>query len=157
MRGNAQHSSKQPSVDVGLPAPAYSAVTFGGDHVTLQQLRGHPVLLNVWATWCVPCRMEVPAVERLYQRYGPKGLDVIGVSVDAADATRSIQDFVNTFSVTYPIWRDPDKKVLSTFLAIGVPATFVIGADGTLLYRFLGPIKEGDLTMHRIIQESLAH
>jgi cytochrome c biogenesis protein CcmG, thiol:disulfide interchange protein DsbE len=144
------------AVEIGLPAPAYAAVGLGGDSVSLAKLRGRPVLLNVWATWCIPCRVEVPVVERLHQRYGPKGLDVIGVSVDAPGQTTSIHNFMDFFGVTYPIWLDPDKQVLRRFLAIGVPATFIIGADGTLLYRYMGPVKEGDPAMHRIIQASLA-
>ncbi len=114
------------------------------------------MLLNIWATWCVPCQVEVPVIERLHQRYGPKGLDVVGVSVDVGDKTAAIQNFMSSRGVTYPVWRDSHSAILKIFRSRGVPATFVIGRDGMLLYKYLGPIPEGDANMHRVIEEGLA-
>jgi peroxiredoxin len=144
-----------PPIEVGLPVPAYRAITVHGDSVSIAEHRGRVVLLNVWATWCIPCRVEVPVIERLHERYAPKGLDVIGVSVDAPDQTRMVEEFVKSFGVTYPIWLDSHRQILRTYMAPGVPATFVIGRDGTLLYKYLGPIPEGDPNMHRIIEQGL--
>jgi thiol-disulfide isomerase/thioredoxin len=143
-------------IEVGLPAPAYAAITMNGDSVNLASHRGHVVLLNIWATWCIPCRVEVPVIERLHQRYGPKGLDVIGVSVDVADKKVMIENFTKTFGVTYDIWRDTKSGILDTYRAIGVPATFIIGRDGVLLFKYLGPIPEGDTQIHRMIEQGLA-
>lgn len=145
------------SVDIGLTVPAYASRALEGDSVSLEQLRGRPVLLNVWATWCIPCRTEVPVVERLYQRYSPKGLAVVGVSVDNADHVQAIRQFMRTYNITYPVWLDPEKQVLRDFIAIGVPATFLIDRKGTLLYKHLGPLLDDDWGMHRIIQNSLLH
>src|SRR5688500_14070242 len=69
-------------VKVGAEAPAYAAETLDGERAALAQMRGRPVLLNVWATWCHPCRQEVPALEQLHRTYAPRGLQVIGVSID---------------------------------------------------------------------------
>ena len=142
-------------VEVGAPAPAYGARTLAGDSVTLAALRGKPVLLNVWATWCHPCREEIPALERLHARYQPRGLQLVGVSVDAAGEEPAIRDFAREFRMTYPIWHDPDERVSSTFLLVGVPGTFLIGKDGTLLWRRQGPIREGDTSLVSAIERSL--
>jgi thiol-disulfide isomerase/thioredoxin len=143
------------SVDIGLPAPAYAARSMAGDSVSLAQLRGRPVLLNVWATWCIPCLTEVPVVERLYQRYSPQGLTVVGVDVDNAGNVRTVQQYMTLHDMTYPVWLDPEKQVLRDFIAIGVPATFLIGRDGTLLYKHMGPLQDDDWGMHRTIQNSV--
>ena len=113
--------------------------------------------MNVWATWCIPCLTEVPVVERLYQRYSPQGLAVIGVDVDNADQVRTVREYMALHDMTYPVWLDPEKQVLKDFIAIGVPATFLIGPDGTLLYKHMGPLQDDDWGMHRIIQKSLGH
>jgi cytochrome c biogenesis protein CcmG, thiol:disulfide interchange protein DsbE len=113
------------------------------------------VLLNVWATWCIPCLTEVPVVERLYQRYSPKGLTVIGVNVDNADNVQTVRRYMALHDMTYPVWLDPQKLVLRDFIAIGVPATFLIGRDGALLYKHMGPLQDDDWAMHRTIQNSL--
>lgn len=155
-RGDGRKPVASTRIEVGLPAPAYKAITMSGDSVSLASHRGHVVLLNIWATWCIPCRLEVPVVERLHQRYGPKGLDVIGVSVDVEDKKFMIENFTKTFAVTYEIWRDTKSGILETYRAIGVPATFIIGRDGVLLYKYLGPIPEGDSQIHRMIEEGLS-
>jgi cytochrome c-type biogenesis protein len=113
--------------------------------------------VNVWATWCIPCRTEVPVVERLYQRYSAKGLAVVGINVDDAAHAQTVREFLTTYGITYSVWLDPEKQVLRDFLAIGVPATFLIGRDGILLYRHMGPLQDDDWAMHRMIQNSLAH
>jgi peroxiredoxin len=100
---------------------------------------------------------EVPVVERLHQRYSPQGLDVIGVDVDNADQVQGVRHYMTEHGMTYTVWLDPDKHVLSDFIAIGVPATFLIGADGTVLYKHMGPLQDDDWGMHRAIQKSLAH
>lgn len=143
------------SVDVGLPAPSYRSRSLAGDSVSLAQLRGRPVLLNVWATWCIPCLTEVPVVERLYQRYSPQGLNVVGVDVDNAENVSSVREYMKVHEMTYPVWLDPDKDVLRDFVAIGVPATFLIGRDGAVLYKHMGPLQDDDWGMHRAIQNSL--
>jgi peroxiredoxin len=96
-------------------------------------------------------------VERLFQRYSPQGLAVIGVDVDDADRVQTVRGYMTMHDMTYPVWLDPKKQVLRDFIAIGVPATFLISRDGTLLYKHMGPLQDDDWGMHRIIQQSLIH
>lgn len=143
------------AVDVGKPAPAYEAVTLAGDSASLAARRDRVVLLNVWATWCHPCRDEIPVLQDLHTRLSSRGLEVIGVSIDARGEEEEVARFVRQYGMTYPIWLDPDERVLTTFLAIGAPATYLIARDGTLLWRHIGPIKENDPRLMPILEKAL--
>jgi cytochrome c-type biogenesis protein len=142
-------------VDVGRPAPAYRAVSASGDSVSLESLRGKPVLLNVWATWCHPCRDEIPALQRLHERYGTRGLELVGVSVDAVGADDAIREFARHYGMTYPVWRDPVEHVSAAFLVVGVPATFLIDRAGVLRWKTTGPIGHSDTTLTAAIERAL--
>jgi thiol-disulfide isomerase/thioredoxin len=142
---------------VGSPVPEYASITIDGDSVRLTDLRGEVVLLNVWATWCHPCREEIPALQALHERFAGEAFRVVGVSVDdggIGDAGR-IRAFADEFDVTYPIWLDPAERVARVFFTIGVPTTVLIGRDGTLLWRHTGPIRPGDPALERRIREAL--
>jgi cytochrome c-type biogenesis protein len=128
-------------VEVGLEAPSYAARNLGGDSVSLALLRGKPVLLNVWATWCLPCKEEIPYLESLHAKHAAQGLQIVGVSVDARGEESKITEFAKDFRMTYPIWRDPDERVNSRFLAIGVPSTYLIDRDGILRWKHLGTLR----------------
>lgn len=142
-------------VDVGLPAPAYSTISLSGDSVSLAGQRGKVVLLNVWATWCHPCRDEIPELRALHERYQGRGLELVGVSVDADGNDEGIKEFMKEFEMTYPIWRDPGENVSTRFLVIGVPATFLIDKQGVLRWRKTGPIQPGDTTLTNAIERAL--
>jgi cytochrome c biogenesis protein CcmG/thiol:disulfide interchange protein DsbE len=142
-------------VDVGRQAPAYKTISASGDSVSLASLRGNPVLLNVWATWCHPCRDEIPELQRLYERYGGRGLQMVGVSVDAAGHEDAIRAFARQYGMTYPVWRDPDETVSATFLVVGVPATFLIDRAGVLRWKKTGPIGRSDSTLIAAIERAL--
>jgi cytochrome c biogenesis protein CcmG, thiol:disulfide interchange protein DsbE len=142
--------------EVGSLAPEYSSVTLDGQPVALEDLRGKVVLLNVWATWCAPCREEVPALQELYESYGPQGLEVVGVSVDAPGEQETIRRFVREFDVTYPIWFDEAGTVAPTFRTIGVPSTFLIDREGVITWKHLGPVHADDPNLIRALRESLA-
>jgi cytochrome c-type biogenesis protein len=142
-------------VEIGAPAPAYRAVSLAGDSVTLSAERGKVVLLNVWATWCHPCRAEIPALRSIHETYKPRGLELIGVSVDAEGADDDIRQFMKEFEMAYPIWRDPDERVSTQFLVVGVPATFLIDRNGILRWRKTGPVARGDTSLRAAIERAL--
>jgi cytochrome c-type biogenesis protein len=128
-------------VEVGLEAPPYAAHNLQGDSVSLALLRGKPVLLNVWATWCLPCKEEIPYLEKLHAEHAARGLQIVGVSVDARGDDAKIEDFARDFKMTYAIWRDPDERVNARFLAIGVPSTYLIDRNGILRWKHLGTLR----------------
>lgn len=142
-------------VQVGDEAPAYAAEVLGGERTGLAQLRGKPVLLNVWATWCHPCRQEIPALEQLHRTYGPRGLQVVGVSIDAGDQEQGIREFMTDYGASYPVWLDPDSEVTAAFSTMGVPNTFLIGPDGRVLWKHVGPVTADNAELRRLIERSL--
>jgi cytochrome c biogenesis protein CcmG, thiol:disulfide interchange protein DsbE len=143
-------------VAIGEPAPRYAATTLAGDSASTSGLAGKVVLLNVWATWCAPCRDEIPYLQSLYERHRGEGLEIVGVSVDARGQDSAIQEFAKDFGMTYPIWRDPDERVQSLYLALGVPSSYLIDRAGILRWRRVGTIHASDTTLSRALAAALA-
>lgn len=152
--GCAEQAPQIPGA-IGTPAPAYGAVTMQGDSVDLASMKGNVVLLNVWATWCIPCRREVPELQALHQDFESKGLRIWGVSVDAGEADADVNAFIKDFSMTYMVLRDPAERVLSTFRIQGVPASYLIDREGIVRWRTLGPFKADDQQLQKALQETL--
>ena len=142
-------------VRVGAEAPAYAAETLDGERMAISQLRGRPVLLNVWATWCHPCRQEIPALEQLHRTYAPRGLHVVGVSIDQGDQQQGIREFLQEYGASYPIWLDPDGEIQTAYSTMGVPNPFLIGPDGTVLWKHVGPVTADNAELVRLIEKSL--
>jgi cytochrome c biogenesis protein CcmG/thiol:disulfide interchange protein DsbE len=134
----------QRAPEVGAIAPEYSAVTLAGDSVSLADLEGEVVLLNVWATWCIPCQEEIPALQRLHEEYSGQGLRIVGVSVDARGEEQNVKEFAESFGVGYDVWLDPAEQVISTFRVLGVPNTYLIDREGRVLWKHIGPVVDDD-------------
>lgn len=143
-------------VEVGQPAPPYAAQSMSGDTVSLAGLRGKVVLLNVWATWCGPCRAEIPELRAIHEKYKARGLELVGVSVDADGSDDAIRAFAQDFKMDYAIWRDPGEGVSATFRMSGVPATFVIDRKGVLRWKATGAVMPGDTSLTNAIERSLS-
>ena len=145
-----------PGPRVGEPIADYFATTLAGDSVSLASLRGQVVLLNLWATWCVPCQTETPYLQSIFERYRERGLEVVGVSQDVGDAAGDVEDFVAEYGVTYTILHDPQTRALDLFRVIGLPGSFLIDRDGVLRWMQYGPIVESDLTFVQALEDALA-
>jgi cytochrome c biogenesis protein CcmG, thiol:disulfide interchange protein DsbE len=144
------------AVSVGDAAPAFAATTLDGGRDSLAARRGSAVLLNVWATWCAPCREEIPALELLHEEYGAAGLGVVGVSIDQRGQERAIREFLAEFGATYPVWLDPSGDVQSIFGTVGVPSTYLIDPGGRVVWKHVGPVRADDGALRALIEESLA-
>lgn len=127
-------------VSVGSKAPDFRAKTV--DSVprsqTLADYKGQVVLLNVWGTFCLPCRDEMPAIEKLHQALGPQGLKVVAISMDDPGFEQKIRDFVREYGLTFQILYDPTGKVVNDYQTTGVPETFVIARDGVIRKKVIG-------------------
>ncbi|MFZ9897812.1 MAG: peroxiredoxin family protein [Gemmatimonadaceae bacterium] len=99
---------------------------------------GEVVLLNIWATWCGPCRIEMPSMQRLQERLGPKGLRIVAVSVDDPGQAGAIRRFAQELGLSFDLLHDPTKAIERTYQTTGVPETFLIGRDGTIRRRSIG-------------------
>jgi cytochrome c biogenesis protein CcmG, thiol:disulfide interchange protein DsbE len=121
-------------VDVGSPAPSFAGATVRGTPTakSLADYKGKVVLMNVWATWCGPCRVEMPSLEALHRTMGPKGLHVVAVSIDDPGKAPEINKFLTDFGLTFEVLHDSTQAVQAAYQTTGVPETFVIAADGTI-------------------------
>jgi peroxiredoxin len=141
---------------VGQPAPEYAAPTLDGELMALADLRGQTVLLNIWATWCPPCREEMPGLEALQRQYADQGLHVIGVSIDGRNAAGEVRQFLESNGITFTILHDADERVTRTFRTMGVPETYLIDRDGRVVKRWIGKIDTESETIQSAVREALA-
>ena len=137
------------------PAPAYEAETLDGEPIALADLRGDVVLLNVWATWCAPCRTEIPELQALHEAHADQGLRVIGVTVDSRASEADVRRFIEDFGMTYDIWWDANMDAVARFGAIGVPLTVLIDRTGTIQWEHLGPFKQDDPELQAAVESAL--
>ncbi len=110
--------------------PEFALKDLGGKTWTFSELRGKVVLVNFWATWCPPCRKEMPDLETLYGRFGSKGLVVLGISDEEA---AKVEPFIRERKVSFPVLLDPGRKVNEMFVVDGIPKSFVYDRDGKLV------------------------
>jgi len=124
----------------GDRAPEFSAVTIdGGDSLSSADLLGAPYVLNIWATWCAPCREEMPELQQLHDKYSGQGFQVIGVSVDDESAGPQIQEFADEYGITFPLYHDRTWEIMDAYLLPGLPSSFLIDADGNVVRKWNGP------------------
>ena len=151
-------------VTAGTVAPEFEINDLGGGLARLSDHSGEVVLVNIWATWCLPCRIEMPSMERLYQEIGEDGFEIMAVSIDAAlgqfdQAGRpggDIEVFADSLGLTFPMLHDPSGGIERLYRTTGVPETFLIGRDG-IIYKKVAGGTEWDAPQHKeLIQRLLA-
>jgi cytochrome c biogenesis protein CcmG/thiol:disulfide interchange protein DsbE len=118
-----------------------SAVADG--RLSLDELEGTPVVLNLWASWCIPCREEAPVLEQGWQRYGPKGVLVLGLNMQ--DLTDDAHAFLDEFGITYPSIREPSNEIARAYGATGIPETYLISERGRVVGHIIGVVSERQL------------
>jgi peroxiredoxin len=134
----------------------YAATTLDGESVSLESLRGQVVLLNLWATWCGPCRAETPYLQSVYEEHKDDGFEIVGISMDTGDAADDIAMFVDEYAVTYTILHDPTMQGMELYQVLGLPATFLIDREGVLRWMRYGPIPEDDPNFLRALSDVLS-
>jgi len=122
---------------LGTAAPAFTLKTVEGREVSSKDLAGKTVLLNFWATWCGPCKDEMPALERLRRQFDPDAFVILAVTTDIQRG--GIRTFVNQLGLGFPVLLDEDRDVSVAFTVRGLPTTILIGKDGKLVGRAAGP------------------
>lgn len=118
---------------------SYSARLFdSGEVVSLAALRGQPILLTSWATWCTECKAMLPALEEIWKTRKAQGLLVIAVNLDGPGSQRGARAMITRYGLTMPVWRDRDNAYASTFQAIGVPTSVLLDSQGRLTKMWVG-------------------
>jgi len=146
-----------PPVRVGGQAPEFRAVTVEPPiaEKTLADYAGKVVIVNIWATWCAPCIVEMPSLEALHRRYAKDGLSIVAVSVDAPGSAAQIRDFRDRLGLTFEILHDADD-IRATYQTAGVPESFVIGRDGRIRRRVFSAENWDSESNRKLIQQLLA-
>jgi peroxiredoxin len=121
-----------------LPAPEFTLKTLDNKKVSLKDFKGKYVFLNFWATWCGPCREEMPSMERLYQRFkSEKNFTMLAVSIDRGSA-KAVKRFIEERSFTFTVLLDDDNEAAAEYGVMGIPSTYLIDTEGYIINRAVG-------------------
>lgn len=138
-------------VKLGEPAPNFRLRDLNGQMVSLSDLRGKVVLLNFWATWCGPCRVEMPAMEELYRTFSRNDFEILAVSTDAQGASVT-RPFQQENHLTFPILHDADYRVGLTYGARSLPMTFMVDRQGIVRHQIFGARDWAAAEAHQLVQ-----
>ncbi|HTN43250.1 MAG TPA: TlpA disulfide reductase family protein [Nitrospiria bacterium] len=122
---------------IGYLAPNFRLTNLQGQEVSMASLEGKVVFINFWATWCGPCRAEMPSMEALYHEFKGQGLEILAVSSDM-DGAPAVQPFIRKLGLSYPVLLDPDFRVDDKYLIQSVPTTVLVDKNGVITHRFVG-------------------
>ena len=128
----AELAEAQSAPAAGFIAPDFALATLEGDQVQLSDLRGQAVLVNLWASWCGPCRAEMPAMQRLYNRYQEQGFEILAVNATNQDNRQSAEAFAREHGLSFSILLDVDGAVSAQYHLRALPSSFFIGPDGVI-------------------------
>lgn len=132
---------------VGFPAPDFELDSLTGAQIKLSELRGQVVVVNLWASWCAPCRAEMPAIETIYQQYKDRGLAVVAINTTFQDSESAARQFLDQLGVTFPVALDRDGAASRRYYLQAMPSTFFVKRDGTIGdMLFGGPMTEALMT-----------
>jgi peroxiredoxin len=130
-------TQEKESPQEGFLAPHFSLQDLGGTRISLGDFKGKVVILNFWATWCSPCRREIPSLERLYQLRKDKGFEILAVSVDRTSASK-VASFVADYQMSFPVLADPRGEVGQKYWAKAIPTSFLIDKKGVIRWKVVG-------------------
>ena len=143
-----------PSTEVGAAMPPYTGQWLEGKSFDLAAEKGKVVLLNTWATWCGPCRLEIPELNRLHAKYGKRGFTVVGVSVDESGAD-AVKPFVEEAKIRYPVVLDPDGRLVNLLQTQVIPTSLLIDRKGKIVWRTVGAIEPSDARLQKALETAL--
>jgi len=135
-------NASQVAPEVGALAPDFELIDLGGESVRISDYLGKPVLVNFWATWCAPCVLEMPNIQKYYERH-PGAFSVIAVNAD--ESRNTVDGFVQDMGLTFPVVLDPGSKVQTLYRLLGYPTTYFLDAEGVVQFRHIGLLREKDL------------
>jgi cytochrome c biogenesis protein CcmG/thiol:disulfide interchange protein DsbE len=138
----------------GMLPPPFSGHTLDGRQLSLTELRGKVVVVNFWASWCLPCRTEMPVLEGLHRELVSRGLAIIGVN--AREDKRTIGRYAEELGLTFPLVLDPGGKINALYGVFGLPATFIVGRDGHAVAFGVGPREWASAPARALLEALLA-
>ncbi|MCG6943739.1 MAG: TlpA family protein disulfide reductase [Deltaproteobacteria bacterium] len=136
-RDSTTPTTKQ--IQVGFPAPNFIFPDLKGQQISLSDQRGKVVLVNIWATWCPPCKQEMPSMQKLYEKFKGENFEILAVSIDSTGRD-AVAPFTRTMNLTFPVLLDPNEDIGSLYGITGVPESFIIDKEGIVVEKIIGPI-----------------
>lgn len=138
-------TDKNDEIKIGLEkgnlAPDFELTTLDGRKVKLSDYRGKKVILNFWATWCPPCRAEIPDMDKFYSSYKDKDIVILGVNLTKAEQDQtSVKSFIKEYRVTYPIPLDKESLAAEMYQVSAIPTSYIIDPQGTIIQKIVGPM-----------------
>jgi peroxiredoxin len=139
LKEKGSHSRFIRPLQEGKPAPHFTFPDLDGRKVSLPDFRGKVVLVNIWATWCPPCRDEMPSMQKLYERFKGEHFEILAVNINA-DGREAVAPFMQQMNLTFPALLDPKEKIRSLYGITGVPESFIVDREGILVNKVIGPM-----------------
>ena len=124
--------------EVNYPAPKLTLASLTGENMSLSKFQGQVVLVNNWATWCPPCKAEMPSLQSYFEDHAPDGFTIIGI--ESGETAEEVSQFVDSYGLTFQIWLDPNGKALLVFHNNNLPSSYVVDRQGTVRLAWTGPI-----------------
>ena len=141
---------------VGSVMPAWTAKTPDGKAFDIADMRGSVVLINIWATWCGPCRYEIPELVKLHAEWAPQGFAVLGASIDGRATVGEVEPMMRSFQINYPVVIDSDARIADLFETSVIPTSALIDRDGRVVWTRIGTLHADDAEMVAAIRAALA-
>jgi peroxiredoxin len=143
--GAVNELDEVPGLEKGATPPDFELSTLSGEVVKLSDLKGKKVILNFWASWCGPCKAEMPHMENYYKKNKDKeNVEILAVNMTTSEkrGMEGIEEFVEAYELTFPIPLDKEGTVMDAYQIIPIPTTFILGTDGTIGHKIVGPMDE---------------
>jgi len=135
-----------PALAAGAPAPDFKLKTLDGGEASLSEFRGRPVLINFWASWCPPCRLEMPDLVRAYEAHKAEGFVILGIDLTFQDSIPDVQAFVEEFNMTFPVLLDETGVVTTEVYRLrGLPMSIFVGRTGIVSRMHIGALTAGQI------------
>lgn len=148
-------TKKEPSSEIGQPAPDFVLTDITGKNVRLSDMKGRVVMIEFWATWCPPCKESAPVLNELYKKYKDKGFTLLGVSIDKGeDIKAAVSSFAGKLSISYPVLLDTDN-VGQTYNISNIPSSFMIDKKGVIAYKHLGYFQGIEIMLSKEVETLL--
>lgn len=141
--------------EVGYLAPDFTLTSLDGKMVHLSDFRGKKgIFINFWATWGPPCPLEMPTLEKVYQEYQSRGLEILAISIDAGPKS-AVKNFIKKFRLTFPVLLDPEMEVMALYRLFSIPASFLVDKQGMIRFKELGYRDWTNPESRKMLEETL--
>jgi peroxiredoxin len=153
---NRDLSIQEPAPQVGFQSPPFNLMTIDGTHFNLSEINDAPLIINFWASWCPPCRAEMEDFQKAYQEFAQEDLVIAAINATNQDSLQDVNNFVQTYQLTFPILLDTDGSVLLAYNVHALPTTYFVDRHGKITNVFVGgpiPLSLLRVEIHKLLRD----